>query len=144
LLLIWSSLFSISKIGGFSHDNVVVTPKTLHTPLFGNINDVDYAGAKPASIVHISPDAKTINSADNEHVWTAHPGSAVVSSAGLVTYTANASSIVRTTDAGQVPFGLNDAAFVASTGILKGAIMDADKAGDAVVYASRRGRCMCW
>jgi hypothetical protein len=38
----------------------------------------------------------------------------------------------------QAPFGLNDAAFVASTGILKGAIVKADKAGDAVVNASRR------
>jgi hypothetical protein len=81
---------------------VVVTPKTLHTPLFGNINDVDYAGAKPLSVVHISPDAKTINSADNEHVWTAVQDYAAGFNAGLFTYTANASSIVRTTDAGKL------------------------------------------
>jgi hypothetical protein len=28
---------------GFTHGNVAVAPKTLHAPLSGNINNVDYA-----------------------------------------------------------------------------------------------------
>jgi xyloglucan-specific exo-beta-1,4-glucanase len=129
----------MGDIGGFTHDNVAIAPKMLHTPLSGNINDVDFAGAKPLSVVRISPDAKIFTSTDGGHAWTAYPGSAAGLSAGHVTYTANASSIVWTTDAGKTSFGLNGAAFVASTGIPTGAVVEADKANDTVVYASQAG-----
>jgi xyloglucan-specific exo-beta-1,4-glucanase len=129
----------MGDIGGFTHDNVAIAPKMLHTPLSGNINDVDFAGAKPLSVVRVSPDAKIFTSTDGGHAWTAYPGSAAGLSAGHVTYTANASSIVWTTDAGKTSFGLNGAAFVASTGIPTGAVVEADKANDTVVYASQAG-----
>jgi hypothetical protein len=38
-------------------------------------------------------------------------------------------------DVGETSFGLNGAAFVASMGIPDGAVVEADKANDAVVYA---------
>jgi hypothetical protein len=101
---------------------------------------VDFAGGTPLSIVYFSPDAKIIISPDGGHAWTAFPENAAGFSAGLFTYTANASSIVRTTDVGKALFSLNDAAFVASTGIPNGAVTKLDKANEIVAYGSQAGR----
>jgi hypothetical protein len=111
----------------------------MHTPP-GNTNDVDFAGGTPLSVIYFSPDTKIIISPDGGHAWTAFPENAAGFNAGLFTYTANASSIVRTTDAGNALFGLNDAAFVASTGISNGAVTKSHKANETVAYAPQAGR----
>jgi hypothetical protein len=101
---------------------------------------VDFAGGTPLSVVYFNPDAKIIISPDGGHAWTAFPENAAGFNAGLFTYTANASSIVRTTDAGNALFGLNDAAFVASTGVSNSAVTKSHKANETVAYAPQAGR----
>jgi hypothetical protein len=105
---------------GFTHSNVAVISKTLHAPLSGNINNIDYA--------------------DGGHAWTAYPGSAVGFSAvgfsaGRVTNATKASFIVCTTDAGKISLCLNRATFVASVRIPDGAVVETVKANNTVVYA---------
>jgi hypothetical protein len=101
---------------------------------------VDFAGGTPLSVVYFSPDAKIIIFPHGGHAWTAFPENAAGFNAGLFTYTANASSILRTTDAGNALFGLNDAAFVASTGISNGAVTQSHKANETVAYVPQAGR----
>jgi hypothetical protein len=59
----------MGDFGGFTHDNIAVASWTLHTPP-GN-TDVDFAGGKPLSVVHFSPDAKISTFTDGGHGWTA-------------------------------------------------------------------------
>jgi DNA gyrase/topoisomerase IV subunit B len=121
----------MGDFGGFTHDNIAVASWTLHRPL--NNTDVDFAGGKPLSVVHFSPDAKISTFTDGEHGWTADPDSATGLSARHVIFTVTASSIVWMTDVDKSSFGLDGAAFVASVGISDDVVVETDQAGKMYV-----------
>lgn len=120
------------------HDNLDVAPPTLHVPVWGTCNDLDYAGLQPSMVVRVgSSGGQIATSADGGHTWTQYANAPSGTSSGRVAYSANATSIVWTASSPNGVFvAKSGGAFVASTGIPAGAIIKADKANDSYVSLS--------
>jgi xyloglucan-specific exo-beta-1,4-glucanase len=92
---------------------------------------VDYAGNVPTKLVVVGTgDGSLLLSSDSGSTWTTYPGS--TPNNGKLTITANGTSIVFSGSNG-VSVATNNGAFVASTGVPSGAVVEADKANDAYV-----------
>ncbi|KZS96826.1 Oligoxyloglucan reducing end-specific cellobiohydrolase [Sistotremastrum niveocremeum HHB9708] len=129
----------VGDIGGWVHDNLDVAPPTLHVPVWGTSNGIDYAGNQPLSLVRTGGSAGQLaTSTDGGHTWTQYANAGSLSS-GKVAYSANATSIIWTPGSG-VYVAKNGGAFVASTGIPSNAIIATDKSNDAYVYGAANGR----
>jgi hypothetical protein len=113
-------------MGDFGASPTTTSPLLLGPCTDLPATDVDFAGGKPLSVVHFSPDAKISTFTDGEHRWTADPESATGLSARHVIFTVTASSIVWMTDVGKSSFGLDGAAFVASVGISEDVAVETD------------------
>ncbi|KAG8990054.1 hypothetical protein FRB94_004006 [Tulasnella sp. JGI-2019a] len=131
-------LSAVGDIGGWTHDSLDVAPSTLHTPIFGTDQDIDYAGLKPNMIVRIGNAAGQIaTSGDGGHTWALYANAPSLSG-GNIQYSANATAILWASSSG-VFVAKNNGTFVASTGIPTGAIIKADKANDAYFYGTSGG-----
>jgi hypothetical protein len=123
------------------HNNLDAPPPTLHVPVWGTVSDLDFAGQQPLSLVRIGNSAGQIaTSTDGGNTWTelSIGGSY---SGGFVTYTANTTSIIWSpTSAAGSFMSYKGGAFMATTGLPAGAVIEADKVNDAYVYASYAGK----
>lgn len=79
-------------------------------------------------------------STDGGNTWSTYANAPGSLSGGKVTYSANATSILWTVGSGTY-VSKNGGAFVASTGVPAGAIVEADKSNDAYVRTTLLRRC---
>lgn len=125
-----------ADIGGWVHTDLDNPPSKVILPI--TLEDIDYAGLAPSKLVVIGDNANSLStSSDGGATWSTYPGS--TPTGGKITYTANGTSIVWTGGSG-VSVSKNGGAFVASKGVPAGAVVEADKANDAYVYASYGGK----
>ncbi|KAG9002258.1 hypothetical protein FRB94_004000, partial [Tulasnella sp. JGI-2019a] len=130
---------AVGDIGGWTHDNLDVAPTTLHVPIFGNVMDLDYAGLKPYMVIRIGNSVGQLaTSGDGGHTWTLYANAPSSVSSGHIQYSANATSILWSTDTG-VYVAKNNGTFVAATGIPTGSLIKADKTNDAYFYGTSGG-----
>jgi xyloglucan-specific exo-beta-1,4-glucanase len=131
---------AVGDVGGWVHNNLDAAPPTLHVPVWGTVADLDFAGASPLSLVRIGNTAGQIaTSADGGNTWTALSTGGSLAG-GFVTYTANRTGIVWSPSSGGAYMSYAGGSFMPVNGLPAGAVVEADKANDTVVYASVGGK----
>ena len=103
-------LSAVGDICGFRHESLTQSPAiNFNNPSYATTPDLDYAGQKPLSIVRIGNDGTTaINqmalSTDGGTTWNPAAVSSTSLCCGKVAYSADASSILWATPAGNYVF----------------------------------------
>lgn len=131
----------MGDIGGWVHADLDTAPPTLHIPLWGTVEDLDYAGNTPSDIVRVgNAGGQVATSSDGGNTWTEYANAPSGTSGGHVTYSANATSIIWSAGSPSGVFvAKSGGAFVAATGVPAGAFIEADKSNDNYV----RGTPFC-
>jgi xyloglucan-specific exo-beta-1,4-glucanase len=127
-----SSLLSAGDVGGWAHGNLNSPPSKVHLPY--TLRDIDYAGNVPSKMVVTGDQAGSLAvSTDGGLNWASYPGT--TPTAGKITYSANATSIIYS-GSNAVSVAQNGGAFVTSSGVPVGALVEADKTNDVYVSST--------
>ncbi|EPS38772.1 hypothetical protein H072_7465 [Dactylellina haptotyla CBS 200.50] len=131
---------SVGDINGFIHDNLD-TPRTsasqFHNPKFATTFSLGYAGNKPLNYVRVGGEAGNIAlSTDGGVSWYSHPQStSTTGSNGVVSYSANADTIVWSTTNIGVIRSTNSGSFTTISSVPANAYVAADRRDNTVFYA---------
>ncbi|KAK6512412.1 hypothetical protein TWF481_001298 [Arthrobotrys musiformis] len=131
---------SVGDINGFIHDNLD-TPRTsasqFHNPKFATTFSLDYAGNQPLNYVRVGGDAGNIAVSTNGGVsWSSHSqSSGTTGSNGIVSYSANANTIVWSTTNIGVIRSANGGSFTTVSSLPANAFVAADRRDNTVFYA---------
>ncbi|KAF3918304.1 hypothetical protein ABW21_db0205033 [Orbilia brochopaga] len=132
---------SVGDICGFIHDDLD-TPRTsvsqFHNPKFATTFSLAYAGNKPLNLVRVGGDAGNIAlSTDGGVSWSSHPqSSSTTGSNGIVSYSANADTIVWSTTNIGVIRSSNSGSFTTISSLPANAYVTGDRRDNTVFYAA--------
>ncbi|KAG5638389.1 hypothetical protein H0H81_000285 [Sphagnurus paluster] len=137
-----SLLSAVGDIGGFSHTSLGTAPKTGYTnPTWSTTVDIDFAGLKPATIVRIgngdsSSGKQVALSYDSGATWSPHYGAADNVSGGKVAISADAATVLWSTNTNGVQVSTNSATFSNVPSLPSGAIVASDKKTAGIFYGA--------
>ncbi|KAF3909261.1 hypothetical protein ABW20_dc0105982 [Dactylellina cionopaga] len=130
---------SVGDINGFIHDNLDA-PRTsasqFHNPKFATTFSLAYAGNKPLNYVRVGGDAGNIAlSTDGGISWFSHPqSSSTTESNGIVSYSANADTIVWSTTNIGVIRSTNSGSFTTISSLPANSYVTADRRDNTIFY----------
>ncbi|ONI86360.1 carbohydrate-binding protein [Saccharothrix sp. ALI-22-I] len=135
---------ALGDIGGFRHDDLDKVPAAASSgPRFSNTTGIDFAQAKPNTVVRVgySHEERGAYSTDGGATWTPFAGAPVsAAGGGTVAISADGGTVVWTAS-GQVPYVSTDRGktWTASSGLPTGTAVVADRSTAGTFYALSGG-----
>jgi xyloglucan-specific exo-beta-1,4-glucanase len=135
---------ALGDIGGFRHDDLDQVPAAASSgPRFSNTTGIDFAQAKPNTVVRVgySGEQRGAYSTDGGSTWTPFAGAPVsAAGGGTVAISADGGTVVWTAS-GQVPYASTDRGktWTASSGLPAGTAVVSDRSTAGTFYALSGG-----